>query len=744
MQKSKKKPSSKAPDPSAVGNFWRRLGSPWLAGALIVVAVVAAYGNSLHGPFVFDDQSDIVENPSIRHLWPISEPFVARLDGKLALQTRPIASLSLAVNYAIGGQDPFSYHVVNVTIHVLAALLFFGLVRRTLKVAGTLRVPSAGPMKDSADGTRSVPATFLALSVALLWSLHPLQTEAVTYVVQRYESMMGLFYFASLYCVVRGSASSSPARWYAASVASCLLALGCKEVAVSIPMCVLLYDRAFLAGSFRDAWHRRRGLYLGLAAVLAAYAACFPFTASRSAWAGFGIHLSWFQYVRTQPGVILHYLCLAFWPHPLVLDYDWPVADSVGAILPGLVVVGALAVATLVALVRRPAWGFLGAWFFLILAPTSSILPLRDLAFEHRMYLPLAAIVVLGVLGGYALWRRWGPRPAESQPHPASLPWAVPGVILLIVAVALGAATRSRNHDYRSKVAIFQDTVDKRPTNARAHHNLAMAFAKEGRVDEAAAEFRLVLENRPNLLTQWVFVAFLSDHSRLDEAIAMGEEANRLYPPNEMIYYHLGRCLAKKNRMDEAIAEYEKALNLRPNYVLAHYELGNALVDKRDFNGAISHWEKVVEFDPNHADAHGNLGSAFYVRGDVVKALFHWRESIRLEPDVVPRLNQTALVLATNPDASVRNGTEAVELAQRAVRLTGARDPVLLNTLAAAQAETGQFPEAVETLRRAIDLAAARGDRALVETLQARQTLYRSGAPFRDPQQPVPARPAGR
>ena len=211
----------------------------------------------------------------------------------------------------------------------------------------------------------------MALVVAGIWTLHPLQTQAVTYTVQRYESMMGLFYLVALYCAIRSDSSARPSWWAAASVVSCLLAMGCKEVAVSAPLAILLYDRAFLAGSFGEAWRRRRRMYLGLAGTWLAFLALFMASASRSKWAGYGLPVSATEYALSQFGVILHYLRLSFWPYPQVLDYDWPIARTLDQILPGMVVVGALLAATVWALVRRPAWGVVGAWFFLILAPWS-------------------------------------------------------------------------------------------------------------------------------------------------------------------------------------------------------------------------------------------------------------------------------------------------------------------------------------------------------------------------------------
>ena len=249
-----------------------------------------------------------------------------------------------------GAAGTFAYHATNLGLHILAALTLFGIVRRTLLL------PRMQPRFAAA-------AAPLALAVALLWSLHPLQTNAVTYSVQRYESMMGLFYLLAVYGIVRTAGSGHPRLWAGATVLSALLSMGCKEVGASIPLIVLLYDRTFLAGSFREALRRRRGMYLGLLGVWVAFALLQAATLRRN-WAGGALPFAWWEYARSQPGVVLHYLRLAFWPHPLVLDYAWPLAAELGRGVSAALVVGGLAAATAWAIVFRPAWGFLGAWFF--------------------------------------------------------------------------------------------------------------------------------------------------------------------------------------------------------------------------------------------------------------------------------------------------------------------------------------------------------------------------------------------
>ena len=354
-------------------------------GLLVLVAGVLVYCNSFDGSFVFDDGPDIVDKEEIRRLWPIW--------GHLARGSRPLVDLSLAINYHIGQLDVWGYHAFNLVVHLLAGLTLFGVVRRTLLLEG-LR---------SSFG-RS--AHWLALAVSLIWVVHPLQTESVTYVIQRAESMMGLFYLLTLYGVIRGSRSQWAWWWYAGAGVACALGMSSKPVMITAPFVVLLYDRIFLSRSFAAVLRRRWGLYAVLVAswLVLARSGIIQGVLNpdpRPPTVGLGYQgFSPMEYAFTQPGVILHYLRLSFWPHPLCLDYRWPVETAPLAIAAPALVILALLALTVWALWRRPRLAFLGAWFFLVLAPTSSIIPIQDVAFEHRMYLPLAGVVVLVVIAG--------------------------------------------------------------------------------------------------------------------------------------------------------------------------------------------------------------------------------------------------------------------------------------------------------------------------------------------------------
>ena len=369
---------------------------------VLVVAGALAYATSLSNPFLYDDQTAIVKNPQIRTLSPLSVPLTPPRDTPVA--GRPLVNLSLAANYASGGLDVTGYHVTNVALHLLTALVLFGVVRRTLLTGGS-KDPQLPGMAEHADG--------LGLACALVWVLHPLNSEVVNYTVQRTESMMALCYLTTLYCAIRAKAHPDRWGWRAAAIAACAAGMAAKESMVTAPLLVLVYDRVFLYPSLSAAFRERRALYIGLAAtwtVLAALMLGQPRTS-----VGFAAGVSPWTYFLNQLPVIARYLWLTIWPRPLVVDYGLPGAVGLfDVVVPGLILV-ALAIGTLLALRRHPLIGFLGVWFFVTLAPTSSVVPIAtEVGAERRMYLPLMALAVLAVVGVYTLLRRGAPSGAPA------------------------------------------------------------------------------------------------------------------------------------------------------------------------------------------------------------------------------------------------------------------------------------------------------------------------------------------
>lgn len=430
----------------------------WALGAMLL-AGLAAYYNSFSGAFVFDDLPSIVENASIRDLWQL-RTVLAPSQGGLTTSGRPVVNLSLAINYALGELNPAGYHVTNLAIHLLAGWVLFAVLRRTFLL------PALG-------GRFARDAAPLAAAVTLIWLVHPIQAEAVTYVIQRAESLVTLFYLLTLYGAIRLATASRAEGWCTVAAAACAAGMATKEVMVSAPLLVLLYDRAFLAGSFRRAFASRWRLYVALGATWAILAYLMSAARDRGGTAGFGIDVSWWHYARSQFGVIVHYLKLCFWPDRLCLDYAWPVATTWQEILPPALIVSVLLGACAWALVRRALWAVPAALFFLALAPTSSVVPIRDLAFEHRMYLPLAGLATVLVVGAYLLVQRLAARAAAARNARA-----LAAVIVLAIVATLAWRTSVRNRDYRSMLALWLDTAAKAPENPRAMFSVGGAYSE--------------------------------------------------------------------------------------------------------------------------------------------------------------------------------------------------------------------------------------------------------------------------
>jgi tetratricopeptide (TPR) repeat protein len=653
--------------------------------SLLCGAAAWAYATSFRGVFVMDDRFAIVDNPNIRRLWPLTEAMSS--PPELPVSGRPVASLSLAINYALAPADVrdvllpggpaaapdrherflrnvWGYHFVNLTLHVLAGLALFGVVRRTLQ-SERLRERFAGP------------STALAFVSALIWLVHPLLTDAVTYVVQRTEVLMGLFCLLTLYCAIRsaeGELRIERRRWWmAAAIAACGMGMGSKQTMVAAPVLVWGWFWMFGPAVPREpeaATERkfRRNLYAGLAAtwiILAALVAVERWPHSigfaREGWT------PW-TYLLTQTGVIVHYLRLAIFPWPLSLDYDgWPMARSIAAVVPYAAFLLVLFVATVRAMVRRQPLGYAGAWFFVLLAPSSSVLPLAtEIAAERRMYLPLAAIVVLAVVGAYILGQRLLHRVVADSRRRRRIGVGTAIAVTAVVVVALGTATSARNEDYWTDEGIWRDTVEKRPNNPRARLNYGVDLHAAGRLVEAEQQLR-------------------------------------------------------------------EAIRLRETSAPAHGNLGAVLCGLGQVDEGIQHLQRALALDPEYTTAYGNLGEAYASQGQRAMAAQYFARAVDAAPDNPFLLNRLAWLLSTSPEDGVRNGRRAVELAERAVLVTARQDVMSLETLAAAYAEVERFDEAIATEREALALAERQGNRAILPEMATRVSLFEMRQKPREP-----------
>lgn len=525
--------------------------------AALVISLFLAYSNTFTAPFIFDDAINIVENASIRQLWPPWMPFDIPSDTGIA--SRPVVNFTLAANFALSGMDPWSYHAANLIIHILAALMLFGIM---------IRISSSPEMM---DGAAAVPLSFVC---ALLWGLHPIQTQAVTYVSQRCESLMALFVLATYCCALRGWQSESPRGWHLTAVMLFLLAVFSKEVAAVAPFILFTHEWVFLGRSPLRAVRRSPLLYAGIAlgilmlGLATLHGNTLVLRTERNTFTPV-------SYWLTQFPVIVHYIRLMIWPSGLVIDYGWP-AMTLKEAWPSVAVIMSLVVLSGWAVWRRKAAGFWGAWFFFFLAP-SSLVPLPDIAFEHRMYLPSAAIVIL--IGGMAVHLYERAKVRENNFVIFKMVPALPAFIAigLCLGLILGRSTYERNRDYQSEMAIWSDTIQKRPENFRGYHGVASVLSKEG---------------------------------KLGQALAYMSTAVRLNPQNPYVYNDAGCMLFTLNRAADAIPYFRESIRIKPGNVKAHNNLGAALAQTGQLREAVRHFSEAVRIKPDYAEARNNLKKA--------------------------------------------------------------------------------------------------------------------------------------
>ena len=663
------------------------------------------YANSVHNPFVFDDQILILDNLSLRQLWPPSE---WTLGPEIPLSSRPLIRLSLALNYAVGGPDPAGFRLANIGVHLLASFTLLGVLRRTLT-----RCCGVGVAPGHARG--------LALAAAAIWVVHPLNSETVNYVAQRSESVMSLFYLLTLYCSVRRF-DHGGSGWTILAVVCVILGMASKEVMVTAPLVILIYDRTFVSPSWTEAITRHRVLYVGLFSSWLLLIGLLTVGAHGDT-VGFGHGVTAYTYALNQTQVLSSYLGSSLWPHPLLLDYGFADHElTLLAAAPGFILLVALFAVTGWILSVNPRLGFAGVWFFLILAPTSSVIPIvSEVGAERRMYLPLMGLAAAVVVLGYHSISRRGASVLLGS--------GLVGVAILL----LGITTLQRNRDYVTDVRIWETAVAAAPHNYRAHNNLGFAFKRGGRLAASMPHFQNALRLNPNytdahynlgialweqdqadqgewhlrralaidpghagshhglgqlLSTQgwWEEAIFhhrqavwlqpyhpsrvhslgiaLAAAGNLDSAVVRYRQTLRLDPDFYQAHNNLGIVLRALGRPHEAIGHYRQALELNPDFAEAHYNLANALADLDDSAAAETHYREALEINPGYAKAHNNLGKLLGSNGMTASGIHHFGKALDLNPNYAEaHFNLgTAYFLEDHLEAAVTHYRRAVEL----------------------------------------------------------------------------------
>ena len=668
---------------------------------IIVCSGLAVYWNSLGAPFLFDDDLSIVNNPQIRQLTDLAR--VLSPPRATPVAGRPLVNLSFAVNYALGGLDVSGYHLVNLGIHLLAALVLFGIVRRTLNL----------PALQVEFGRHSLG---LAAACALIWALHPLQTEVVDYLTERSESMMGLSYLLTLYSSIRAITARRTASWQIAAVVWCACGMACKESMVTAPFMIALYDRVFLFDSLRDSVRVRWRLYTGLASTWLALAWLMRL-GPRSDSVGISLGTTPWTYLFNQIPMIARYLRLAVWPRALVLDYGLPQPLVLRDVMPGGAFIGCLILASAALLATRPRPGFLAAWFFITLAPTSSVVPIvTEVGAERRMYLPVAGLVVLGVVTTYslatrlAISKRWLPGWSRQLRTGGSL-------ALICLCGLLAWGTVRRNREYASPLSIARTIVERRP-HGRAHFELATELLAAGDHDRGMAELLESARDFPG--ARYALGTELIAAGKLDEGIEQLQLFLHRLPRNvnaitarELV----GQALMAEGKLEEATTQFNLLLQLAPGYADAHGYLGDIGLAQHRLPDAIAQYQELLKLQPTSVRAEGNLGLALAASGRVDEAIAAFRRAVNIDPRQLDARRNLARALLEKGrfEEAATNARDALELS--------ANDPVAHHLLGLALASQHRLDDAIEQLRLAVS-----GDPNDAETQQDLASVLRMKA----------------
>jgi protein O-mannosyl-transferase len=543
-------------------NIWR---FDWRIDLALVVLVLLVHGNGVNGKLIFDDVGSIVDNPSIRDLADL--PNVLFGGTFTTVVNRPVLNFSLAVNYALGQTSPWGYHVFNIVLHALNVLL----VARLAQVM--LWAPGRGPVE-------TVIWSGLAAS---LWAVHPLTTAAVVYIVQRAEALMSLFYLAGLLSLVASvragqqvladgesddSDHSREVWWWMAATVCFLLGLATKEVAITLPVIALVLDRTYLAATWSEVFRNRWRGYLTLMFISVAYAVFVLFISNgRGGTAGLSVRVLPVDYLTTQFVIVADYLWYSIWP--VCIPFDWGIVliTSPADWGPPLAILIPLLLLSLVGAACGSRWTFPGAWLLLILAPTSTVVPIAtQVGALHRMYLPLVGLTI-GVCGLVSLARF--PCWAVSA-RPTSIICRSKLAVTWLLVAALSVLTAQRSALFVSPLAVWKECARCQPLNPRSFNNVAALLREQGQLEDALKWATRALE---------IAAVQESVNASVADSVSLSERG--------VLYYRL-------DKLDLALRDFDAAIQRDPNYDLARINRADLLLDLGHPEEAIAECDRLI------------------------------------------------------------------------------------------------------------------------------------------------------
>lgn len=553
-----------------------------LSVVLLAGLVATAFLPGVGAPFFFDDLGSIPGNPHLTDPWSwraFDAPDQTTAAG------RPLVAWSLALNHAVGGLDPRGYHLVNLVLHLCCAWLLWRLLGRLFARVPWL-APGAGP---------------LSLVLAALWAVHPVQTEAVTYVIQRTELMGALFTLGAVHAVVLGATRRGRpglGGWGALAVVCGLAATLSKETAVALPLLCLCAHRLVVGGSFAATWRRAplsHGLLFACWIPLALLVAGGP----RSASVGFDHGIGPWTWLLTQSQVLIHYLTLTLRPEPLLVSYHWPLVEDLAQVWPALILLSALAVGTVLALRRGRLASLAGVAWFTLLAPSSSVVPIwTEVAAERRVYLPLAAVLCLAAVGLARLLA------GRAEAASARRRLAALSLVLVLLAAASLPRSRARAALFGDQRALWAQTVAHQPDHALAWMQLGLAAKREGDlVDAERCLARATTLDPQDHKAQVNLGNVRLLEGRVDQAVQAYQRAAALAPDVPPVQFNLGLGLQVAGDLPGARLAFARCVQLTPWDLAARLHLAEVLLDLGGDAAAATQLDAVLARQPGHAKA---------------------------------------------------------------------------------------------------------------------------------------------
>lgn len=593
--------------------------------AIIFLAVsgILIYSNTFHSPFFFDDNIYIVENHKIRHLQNFWLPSASRY----------IGYLSFAINYYCGNLNVFGYHAVNTAIHITNAFLVYLLTNLTFKTP----VMEKWPCKN-----KGILGTTIAIASSLIFIAHPVQTEAVTYITQRFTSLAALFYLAAIVLYIKARTNNSALPFfYILSISSAILAMKTKEISFTLPFVITLYEFIFFKNN------KVRPIYLVpyfLTLVIIPLSIFFGPELDSGNGQDVAEYiresqlrdlrvLSKTNYLLTQFRVIVTYMRLLILPVNQNLLYDYPVYDSALAlpVILSFMFLLAFFLSAVYLLTRSLkavngyglviSFGIL--WFFMTLSVESSIIPINDVIFEHRIYLPsvgmfMAFCSFVFCIADYMKIKR-----------------AAAVILLFVVGASFGAASYKRNNVWKDSVSLWEDVVSKSPASSKSYNNLGLAYYVEKKLpEEAIRAYRIAVKLKPDNAEAYNNIGQIYyDSGLIDKALEEYRMALKFKPDIAMTHNNIGLIYHRQGLLDDAVKEFMAALRQWPANADVHYNLGLVYARKGYLDEAINEYILALKEKPADADFHYSIGYAYRLKGMLKEASSHYKAAIEINPD---------------------------------------------------------------------------------------------------------------